>query len=165
MIIYPRQERIYPFMNSSKLPHTVRLVIFFLRLALGLNFFYLGWSMLFDHSLIRELSSRSLGDLYIWLGSPMSISWLQNFSAWAFLAIGVCLAIGLMTRFASALAIALTFASYFPSVSLSSFAPTELINDGIIVLICLALLIVANAGEYLGIDSFIHVHFGRQKKK
>lgn len=50
--------------HGSKLPHHLRLVIFFLRVALGLDFFYLGWSALFNASLVPELKQQSLSQLY-----------------------------------------------------------------------------------------------------
>lgn len=153
-------------MNGSKIPHSLRIIIFLLRLTLGLNFFYLGWSTLFDPSLTTTLGDRSLGDLYAWIGASAGhATSLQTFSAWAFLAIGGCLILGLLTRLAAILGIALTLVSYAPSVNLSALSPAQVANDGILVVICLLILIFSNAGEYIGLDTFIHVHLPGKRKK
>jgi hypothetical protein len=70
--------------------HSLRVATFFLRVALGLNFFYLGWSTLFNPSLVRDLSTRSISDLYAWIGAIGSGN-TQTLCAWAFLIIGACL--------------------------------------------------------------------------
>src|SRR5271154_4416120 len=100
-----------------KLPHSLRIVILLLRITLGLDFFYLGWSTLFNTTLGATLRERSLGDLYAWVGSSVSQGSLQIFFEWAFLVIGACLVVGLVTRFAAIAGIALTLASYLPSVT------------------------------------------------
>jgi uncharacterized membrane protein YphA (DoxX/SURF4 family) len=151
-------------MAESRLPHSLRLVIFLLRLALGLNFFYLGWSALFNQPLGRELGSRSLSDLYAWIGITLGTTPLQTFFAWAFLMIGIFLVAGLATRLAAILGIALTLMSYAPSVTLSPLNLAEFANDAVLVTTAFLVLLFANAGEYLGLDQFIHIHLaGRHK--
>jgi uncharacterized membrane protein YphA (DoxX/SURF4 family) len=154
--------------NGSKLPHPLRLAIFFLRLTLGLNFLYLGFSTLFNRSLGRELGTRSLTSLYQWFGaaSPATTtSQVQTFFQWAFLIVGACLIIGLTTRFVSVIGIGLTLAGFLPTVNFSTFGTSQFINDEIIVVVCLLVLAVSNAGTYLGIDSFMHIHFSPKHKK
>lgn len=152
-------------MNGSKLPHTLRIIIFLLRVVLGLDFFYLGWGTLFNRSLGQALKAQSFGNLYAWVGASTQTTWLQTFSAWAFLAIGGCLVIGLLARPASAAAIVLILANYFPNMSLPALAPQTFINDDVILVICLLIIVFSNAGEYLGIDRFIHIHLGSKHKK
>jgi len=155
--------------NGSKIPHTLRLAIFVLRVTIGLNFFYLGFGMLFNNSLGRELGARSLTSLYQWLSvttpSVASINQLQIFFQWAFFVIGAFLIIGLFIRITSILGIALTLAGYLPTMNFASIGASQFINDEIIVIACLLVLAVANAGTYLGADSFIHIHLGPKHGK
>lgn len=151
-------------MNRSKLPHTLRIIVFLLRLTLGLNFFYLGFTTLFNHPLGEELGGRSLGNLYAWIAGTASGTPLQVFSAWAFLTIGACLILGLMTRLASITGIALTLASYVPNVTFSPLNPSQFANDAALAVVCLLIIIFADAGSYLGLDAFIHIHLAGKHK-
>ncbi len=150
-----------------KIPHALRFIILMLRVSLGLSFFYLGFTSLFNHQLGLVLKGRSVPGLYNWLGSlgaAASITWLHPFAEWAFLAIGALLVLGFLTRIASLAAIVLLLASYLPGLniyySLSRIA--QLINDELIIIICLLLLIAAKAGQYIGFDAFFH--FSLRKK-
>jgi thiosulfate dehydrogenase [quinone] large subunit len=146
-----------------KLPHSLRVIILFLRLALGLNFFYLGFSALFSPTLAKTVRAHSFSDLYSWLAAnPMATGgtadWLQPVAQWAFLIIGVCLVLGLLTRIASILGIALTLLSYLPTVTFAAFNVAQFISAEVIVVICLLIIIVSGAGKYIGLDNFIHFH-------
>lgn len=156
-------------MNDSKLPHSLRLVIFFLRLAVGLDLFYLGFSALFNATLVGELGSRSLPDLYTWLNFSSAANGsgpsLQLFFQWAFLVIGACLVIGLLTRPMAIVAVAITLWSYLPVIGRSTLTASQFVNDEILVVVCLLVLIFSNAGTYLGVDRFIHIHLFSQHKK
>lgn len=148
--------------HGSKLPHHLRLVLFLLRVALGLDFFYLGWSALFNASLISQLKQQSLSQLYHWVSVPpniigtAAIVWLHPFAAWAFLIIGVCLVFGFLTNVAAIAGIALTIIGYFPAISLANITILQFINDGVIVVLALLAIIFARAGKYLGIDGALH---------
>jgi thiosulfate dehydrogenase [quinone] large subunit len=145
-----------------KLPHSLRVIILLLRVALGLDFFYLGFSALFNPTLGKTVSARSFGNLYSWLATPAAVagqsSWVQPVAQWAFLIIGICLILGLLTRLASIAGIILALLSYLPTVSFAAFNVAQFINDEVIVVICLLILLFANAGNYLGLDTFIHFH-------
>jgi len=142
-----------------KLPHSLRAIILLLRIALGLNFFYLGFSVLFNHSLGTQIRAQSFGNLYSWLAAPVvQGGWVQPVAQWAFLIIGICLIAGLLTRLASIAGIILTLLSYLPTVSYAALSVSQFINDEVIVVICLLILVFANAGSYLGLDTFIHFH-------
>jgi len=150
-----------------KLPHSLRAIILLLRVALGLDFFYLGFSVLFNPLLGTQIRAKSLGDLYSWLAAnPVPAGdWVHPFAQWAFLIIGICLMAGLLTRLASIAGIVLALLSYLPTVSYSAISVTQFINDEVIVVICLLILIFANAGTYLGLDNFIHIHPPKKKEK
>lgn len=141
--------------NDGHIPHSLRLSIFFLRIALGLNFVYLGWTALFDHVLEFNLRGHALNSLYGWLSGPSSISWLPQVAAWAFLIVGICLIIGLFTRIAALVAIIIVLASYLPTISFASFNVAQLINDELIIFFCLLVLVFGKAGQYLGVDKFL----------
>lgn len=145
--------------NGSRTPHMLRFSIFLLRIGLGLNLFYLGLSTLFEPSLRGEFRGRSLGDLYLWLANVPSASSLQTIFAWAFLVIGACLILGLATRLVTILGMALVATSLFPTLSYATLNVSKFVTDGIIAILCLLVLFMANAGTYLGFDHFIH--FGR----
>ena len=148
-----------------KLPHSLRVVILLLRVALGLNFFYLGFSILFNPSLGKEIRAHSFGDLYSWLAASNQTAWLQPVAQWAFLIIGACLVIGLLTRVASIAGIALVFLSYLPTISYSAINLSQFISDELLVIICLLILIVSGAGNYVGLDNFIHFHSPKKNVK
>lgn len=152
-------------MAEPRLPHALRFSVFLLRLALGVNFFYVGWSALFDQPLIHKLGGRSLGDLYAWIGAPFGGAALGTALAWACIAIGVCLIAGLVTRLAAVAGIALTVASYAPSVTLAPPSFTQFANDAVLAIAAFLVLLFANAGDYLGLDRFIHIHLAARHKK
>ena len=146
-----------------KLPHSLRVIILLLRIALGLNFFYLGFSALFSPAIGKEVRAHSFGDLYSWLSAPMTAgagnwTWIQPVAQWAFLIIGICLVLGLLTRLASIAGIVLALVSYLPTVSFAAFNVAQFISDEVILVICLLIIIFANAGAYIGLDNFIHFH-------
>jgi uncharacterized membrane protein YphA (DoxX/SURF4 family) len=159
--------------TGTRLPHTLRFIIFLLRLVLGINFFYIGWGALFDHALGNALQARSFGDLYTWLTASTAASTgtgavpLQTFFAWGFLIIGICLVIGLFTRIMSILGIVLTLFSFVPTFNYSPLTAFEFANGEIVLMLCLLILIFANAGRYLGFDVFIRLgpSHGKQKEK
>ena len=150
-----------------KLPHSLRVIIFLLRVALGLNFFYLGFSALFNPTLGRTVSAQSFGNLYSWLATPAAVAglgnWVQPVAQWAFLIIGICLILGLLTRLASIAGIILALLSYLPTVSFAAFNVAQFINDEVIVVICLLIIIFSNAGDVSRLDTFIHFHAPAKK--
>ena|SRR5581483_4686340 len=141
---------------ETRIPHSLRLPIFFLRVALGVNFFYVGWTSLFNHGLVDTLRARSLGWLYSWLAAPTPFAGVpSSVFAWILLIVGIVLIIGLFTRLASLIAIALIILSLLTAINFSAFNPTQLVNDEIIALFGLFVLIFSKAGTYLSIDKFI----------
>lgn len=144
---------------DTRIPHHLRLIIFFLRLALGLDFFYLGWSALFNAALMPELKQQSFGQLYHWVSaSPAAtFAWLHPYAAWLFLVIGACLILGLITTLAAIAGLALTILAYFPSISIANITLLQFINDGVVVVLCLLILIFSRAGKYLGVDSLLRL--------
>ena len=156
--------------NGTKIPATLRFIIFLLRLVLGINFFYLGWGALFDHALGDQIQARSFGDLYAWLTANVAVnaggpSSLQTFFAWAFLIIGICLVAGLFMRLMALAGIVLTLASFLPTFSYSPLSAFEFANGEIVLMLSLLILIFANAGEYFGADQFLHFRLSGLRKE
>jgi uncharacterized membrane protein YphA (DoxX/SURF4 family) len=152
--------------SHTKLPHTLRFVVFLLRLVIGLTFFYVGYSSLYDSQLGLILQGRSVSGLYIWLAHLATPTWLVQVAPWAFLVIGALIVLGLFTRLASALGIVLILVGYIPgltyALTLTNFV--QFINDELIVAICLLVLIAAKAGGYLGLDAVLHIGFRKKEK-
>ena len=92
-------------------------------------------------------------------------TWIQPVAQWAFLIIGICLVLGLLTRLASIAGIVLALVSYLPTVSFAAFNVAQFISDEVIVVICLLIIIFANAGAYSGCDNFIHIPQRRRKPR
>ncbi|HEY5221231.1 MAG TPA: DoxX family membrane protein [Candidatus Paceibacterota bacterium] len=145
-----------------KLPHSLRVIILLLRVALGLNFFYLGFSALFSPAIGKDIRAHSFGDLYSWLATPAvagsQTAWIYPIAQWAFLIIGICLVLGLLTRVASIAGIILALVSYLPTISFATINVAQFVSDEVILVICLLIIIFSNAGAYLGLDNFIHFH-------
>lgn len=139
-------------MNGTKLPLVLRTSILLLRLTLGIDF-------IFNPLFGGNIGVRSVTQINSLFGTTINPSAFQEISSWLFVAIGACLVAGLLVRFISLLGIVLTLMSYLPHVTLSAFEFTQLATDTVLVMVCLLLLFFAKAGEYMGLDTFIHVHF------
>jgi len=151
--------------NGTKIPHALRLIIFFLRLTLGLHFAYLGFNIIFQMTPGTQLGGRSLSNLFTWLNVPASTGSFPLFFQWAFLAIGVCLILGFLTRTMSVAGIVLILVSYVPNITLATLNVAQLLQDEALFVVCLLVIIFANAGTYLGVDNFIHIHLSSQHKR
>ncbi len=150
-------------MQASRIPHTLKLTILLLRLALGLNFFYFGASTLFSafgKSPVPPLISFSAT-----VSAPFSASLPAAFWPWVSLIIGACLVFGFFTRVASIAGIVLILLSYNPFAGGTPFSLWHLANTGTLVVLCFLILLFSNAGEYFGLDRFIHLRVSKNKEK
>lgn len=149
--------------NQHKLPYSLRMVILLLRVAVGLDFFYLGFGTLFNPSLGAELKQQSFADLYSWLSSPANTGWIHTVAPWAFIIIGACLCIGFATRLASLLGIALIFTNYLPTVNFAKINALQVVNNEVIIFLSLLVIFFGKAGSYFGMDRFFHFSFKRKR--
>src|SRR3989344_7234103 len=122
------------FHRSNGLPQHLRLTIFFLRLAVGWLFFAHGLRAIFNP---------------VWLAGAPPLSWQlvqnENWAEWIIFAAGTALLLGLATRFAAVLSIGLIGLAYFSrwdAVGRNVFA---LVNEQVIVVLCLLVLLFAGA--------------------
>ncbi len=120
-----------------KLPHSLRVIILLLRIALGLQFIY-----------------------------RVPFAQLHTPEQWAFVVIGGLLVIGLITRLSSIVAIVLILVSYLPTLNYAVLNVPQYVGADAILVICMLILIFSNAGRYFGLDTFIHIRMpGRKKEK
>ena len=139
-------------------PHSLRFVTFLLRVALGVHLFYLGLGTIIDSSLFAELhKNKGTNALYYWLSAPENIGSVTLFLKWAFLIIGVALAVGLFTRLMSGLAIAIVALIYAANIHLVTLTIPQVVNEQLIIILCLLVIIFSKAGKYLGLDKFINI--------
>jgi len=144
--------------GESRIPHSLRLAILFLRVVLGANFIYLGWSELFNPPSLDNIHIRSFAGIYAWLASVHNAAVIE----WFLVAAGVCLIFGFATRFVSILLLLLTLLSYWPAAN-SAWSATQLTGDTVIIILCLAILFLGKAGNYLGLDTVFHFSFRHKK--
>lgn len=148
--------------DGVKLPHRLRVVLLLLRVALGLDLFYLGWTINTDPAAADRIAGRSLGSLYVWLtGNPWN--GLGPVFVWITIIVGVCLMIGLFMRTAGTIAFALAMVAFLPNLRAGTLGIGTLVGPDIVFMIGLLVLIFGNAGTYFGLDQFIHVRlFGKK---
>ncbi|MDO8495727.1 MAG: DoxX family protein [bacterium] len=135
------------------------LFIFLLRIALGSLFLYAGFTKVINSnwSAAGYLNgAKSFSGLYHWFASPANISWVNFLNEWGLTAIGFCLILGLFVRWASLGGILLMVLYYlailkFPYVGDHSL----LVDEHIIYILALALLGVARAGNFWGLDGLM----------
>ena len=140
-------------LNGTRLPHSIRLTIFFLRLSVGLSLFYAGFIKIFGESLPRTFDRESS---YLWTGGLEGVGSMAIFAKWAILIVGLCLVLGLLTRLSSIVGIFILGFMYANSLTLPIPRLSELDNPQLTVILCLFLFIFSQAGNYLGIDKFLH---------
>ena len=147
--------------NGIKLPHALRFTIFLLRIALGLNFLFLGLGKVFGSGIPRQYATgKALSDLSSWLATASyAAAPLGAAFAWICIIIGICLIAGFLARLAAIGGIALLIASVFPGMT-GFLEAQRFVSEGVIAMLCLIIIIITNAGAYLGLDHFIH--FGRR---
>jgi uncharacterized membrane protein YphA (DoxX/SURF4 family) len=147
-----------------RLPHSLRIVIFLLRIVLGMDFLFLGVSVVFQPGPYQGTGASSFGDLHAWLAGVTNANSLQTVFAWAFMVIGACLIVGLIVRLASLAGVALAVTSMIPVIDYRHLNILQFTGDGIIAIVCLLILFVTNAGTYIGLDQFFHVRLSSKNQ-
>ena len=129
---------------------------------MGLDIFYLGWTVNFNPSAAEAISRRMLSDFYAWLTSnPYGIGPIL---IWVFTIAGICIMIGFFMRTAAFVAIVFAVISFLPNLRAGSLGVATLVNSEVLATIALLVLVFSNAGTYVGLDTFIHIRlFGKRK--
>ncbi len=157
-----KRESTMMFQHTPRAPHTLRFVTFVLRVALGVYLFYFGLNH--PSLLLEKLRENALtSGLYASLSAPHNISGSTIASQWIFFVIGVCLAVGLMTRIASWAGIVIMGLIYASNINLSHISVPQLVNEELIVILSLLVIIFSKAGRYLGLDKVMHFSLWRKK--
>lgn len=141
-----------------KLTKLQQLSLFFLRIALGVLFFYAGVSKLLNPNWTAAgylKGAQTLTPLYQWLASPQNIPWVNFLNEWGLTLIGIALILGIFVRFASVSGILMMILYYIPILKFP-FAGSNsfLIDQHIIYIFVLFLLISFNAGEFWGFENY-----------
>ena len=149
-------------LHPTRIPHSLRLIIALLRIALGLNFFYLAFNYIVNSAFRDGLAQAgAMGNLYAWLNAPEHAGFVNIISKWALLVVGIGLTIGFATRLLSLIALVLIALAYLASPH--AWNMSQLVNDSLITILCLGILIFSRAGSYLGLDKFFHFSLFRKK--
>ena len=147
---------------QTHIPHTVRLMIALLRITIGLQFFYIAFHYILHTPLTNDLvPNGAMGNLYNWLAAPQHAGFISQSSQWALLVIGISLIVGFATRLLSLFAIFFLSISYISIHPLSGAIP-RLVNDTMVLILCLLLFIFSRAGTYLGLDRVFRLSIFRR---
>lgn len=142
-------------MNTS-----TKASVFTLRLAMGWLFFYAGITKVLNPEWSAEgylQNAKTFTGLYQWFASANNIEWVNLLNEWGLTLIGVSLILGAFVRCASLGGILLMALYYlpvldFPYPNLHSY----LVDDHIIYLLVFVVLYTSRAGQYWGIDAWLH---------
>lgn len=141
-------------LNATRLPHSVRLIIFFLRIAVGLSIFYTGFVKIFGGGVALRSFGRESS--YLWTSGLEGLGSTLLVAKWTLLIIGLCLIFGILTRLSSIIGIVILGFMYVNSLTLPVPHLSQLDSPQLTIILCLFLFIFSQAGNYLGIDKFIH---------
>jgi len=148
-----------------RIPHTLRFVVLLLRVALGLNLFYYGAGKIFAPSfgggpVAPFINFSAAADASFGGTTLPALFWPTI----AFI-IGICLIIGFLTRIASVVGIILAAVNYAPFGGTIPVTPLQFANNVTLVALCFLVIIFANAGEYFGLDRFIHLSLSKKQRQ
>ncbi len=136
--------------------------MFLLRLTLGWLFLYAGLVKILDDKWSAAgylKGAKTFPELYAWLALPQNIGWVNLLNEWGLTLIGVSLILGIMVRFSSIAGIALMLLYYFPALNFPYVGEhAYIVDEHIIYMAAFLVLYAVRAGEYLGVDRYIHFH-------
>ena len=134
-----------------------KAVILFLRLSMGFLMFYAGITKVFDSSWSAAgylSNAQTFPALYEWFASPVILPFVNILNAWGLTIVGLCLILGLYTRAASWVGIALMILYYFPVLNFPYAGDHGYIfDDHIIYALVFYSLIQFRAGNRWSIDA------------
>ncbi|MFA7308634.1 MAG: DoxX family protein [Patescibacteria group bacterium] len=135
------------------------LIIFALRIALGILFLYSGISKIINPDFTAAGfigAAQSLKPLYAWFATPVALPSINILNSWGQAAIGLSLVSGLFVRYSSIAGILMMVMYYFPGLHFPYVGKSGLlIDDHIIYILVFLIFISCNSGRFWGLDHFI----------
>lgn len=129
---------------------------------MGALFFYAGIIKVLnpDWSAAGYLNSaKTFPGLYNWFASPSNIGWVNFLNEWGFVAIGLALILGVLTKWTSLAGIFFMVLYYFPILKFPYAGEHSfLVDEHIIYITAFFILFASNAGTFWGLDSWIRRH-------
>lgn len=142
------------YMNNAS-----RITILILRLSLGWVMFYAGITKVVDPdwSAAGYLEDPAmLSAFFEWLASPTMLPWVNQLNQWGLTFIGAALILGVLVRWASGAGILVMILYWLPILNFPyAGGHSFIIDDHIIYALVFVLLIVTNAGTFVGLDRWI----------
>ncbi len=136
------------------------VLIFLLRISMGVMFFYAGITKVLDSTWTAAgylQGAQTFAPLYNWLLQPNILPVVNFINQWGLLLLGLALISGLFIRYTAWLAALLMLLYYipvlnFPYVSQHAF----LVDEHIIYILVLILLAVTKSGKIFGLDKLLN---------
>jgi uncharacterized membrane protein YphA (DoxX/SURF4 family) len=153
--------------QESTNKNTQNLILFILRVSIGLHLFYEGVSKLFQPEWTAagflSHSKWIFADIFQWIATqPTLMQIVDLLNIWGLILIGLGLILGYLTRIAAISGMGLLFLYYVAYPPFGGFdfgVPTEghylIVNKNLIELIALGVLAVFARGETLGLDRLL----------
>jgi thiosulfate dehydrogenase [quinone] large subunit len=135
-----------------------KIVLLFLRLAMGWLMFYSGITKILDSEWSAKsylLGAKIFPNFYAWFSQDSILPVVNFVNEWGLTIIGAALILGFFTKPAAFLGAVLMMLYYFPvldypSVGLHAF----IIDEHIIFALSFLVIFVFSAGKYWGVDSY-----------
>lgn len=130
----------------------------FLRISLGILFFYAGITKVIDPSWSAEgylRSAKTFSEFYLFLASPGILPITNFLNAWGLTLLGTALLIGVFVRLSSWLGALLMLLYYFPVLNFPFVGEHGfLVDEHIVYIFALLLLGSLKAGRYWGLENW-----------
>lgn len=134
------------------------IYIFFLRVSLGVLFFYAGITKVIDPSWSAAgylKGAKTFSEFYNFLLQPNLLPIINFLNAWGLTLLGVSLLLGIFVRLSSYLGAGLMLLYYIPILSFPFVGQHSfLVDEHIIYILSLLLLGSLKAGRYWGLENW-----------
>lgn len=135
------------------------LLLFLLRIALGVIMFYAGITKVLDPSWTAAgyiKGAKTFSGFYQLLLNPNVLPIVNFFNQWGLTLLGISLILGLFVRFSSVFGAVLMLLYYFPALNFPYVGSHSfLVDDHIIYILVLILFAIARAGRVWGLDAYL----------
>ncbi|MBI4433509.1 DoxX family membrane protein [Candidatus Uhrbacteria bacterium] len=136
----------------------IQLWLTLLRVAMGWMLLYAGVTKLMNPAWTAAgylRNAATFPEFYQWLAQPEHIAWVNASNAWGLTLLGVALLLGIGTRIASVLGVALMMLYYFPVLRFPyPNAHSYIVDEHIVYALVLLVLAAVDAGRMWGLDGW-----------